>query len=128
MRKTLLGLLISFFALGGLGYAREKTVEFTWEKSVIESDLAGFRIYEYDEQDIPTNLIIDIPYVAGQNEFTSTQSIDYPDGKTTVRHYRITAYDQAMNESDKSLPSNNIKIDFEPPGGCINFKVRIIPN
>lgn len=127
--KRLLGcLLVMVFLCGGVSYAKDKTVEFTWEKKILEADLAGFKIYEYDEQDNATALVIDIPYVAGQTEFNSTQTIDYPDGQSTVRRYRITAYDLAMNESQKSLPSNDILVDFEPPGGCLNFKVRIISN
>lgn len=124
--KRILIVLIALVMLTGVTYAKDKTVEFTWNKDVIEEDLAGFRIYEYDKEDNPTSLVITILYVPGQTEFLSSQVIDYPDGATTVRRYRITAYDFSMNESVRSLPSNDITVDFEAPGGCLNFKVKIL--
>jgi hypothetical protein len=126
MKKAVCLMFVLAVGLAGITWAKDKTVVFTWEKTAIEEDLAGFRIYEYDAQDVATGKVIDIPYTPGETEFNSTQVLDFPDGQTTTRRYRITAYDFSMNESQKSLPTEDLNVDFEAPGGCLNFKVRII--
>lgn len=124
MVKKVMSMLFVMMLLTGLSYATDKTVVFTWDKDVIEEDLAGFEIAEFDDKDIATGLIIDIPFVQGQTDFSKVAAIDYPTGQKTKRIYRILAYDFSKNKSAWSEPTN-ITVDFEAPGGCLNFKVLI---
>jgi len=127
MNKCISLLLGLFLCLGGISYAADKEVVFEWDKTTIEQDLAGFKIYEYDSNGVPTGGTFTIPYVVGVNDFVYETIIVVPEGQVTTMCYAISAFDFSGNESLKTVITEDscITVDFEPPSGCTNFKVRI---
>ncbi len=119
----LLAILFLFITLVPKVQADTKELIFEWTKDVIENDLAGFTLYEYDGSGVLTGMIFDIPYT-GQTDFSYTETIAVPAGIVTKMCYTVDAYDTSGNHSNKSNQACK-DIDFEVPGECTEFKVTI---
>lgn len=117
----LLSILFLIVLLSLEAQADSKDLTFEWTKDVIEKDLAGFTLYEYDGSGVATGNTFDIPYT-GQTDFSHAEIITVPAGVVTRMCYAIDAYDTSGNQSNKSNQACK-DIDFEAPGECTEFKI-----
>jgi len=72
--------------------AGQKGIVFSWQKALIEDDLAGFTLTEYSAAHNPTGRVFDIEYT-GQTDFTHEEVITAPDSQETKFCYTLDAYD-----------------------------------
>jgi len=136
-RKRIRKRVALFFCITALlfctsAFAGQKEIVFTWQKATIEADLAGFTLYEYDADHNPTGREFIIPYT-GQTDFTHSETISAPDGTETKFCYRLDAFDNSGNCSDKtplidddSPQKTCIVLDFAAPGMPTQFTVTVI--
>jgi len=110
--------VLMLFAVGA-AFAGEANIIFGWQYPDPPDDMAGFKLdTSLDGVNwrarFPDDELIDIPFVVGQTDYTSTQLLIFPDGVVSTLHARMLAYDEAGNESDWSNVMTG-EIDLEPP-------------
>lgn len=126
MKKFIkLAVLAVFMFVCSTVYGGERDLTFTWTKDVIEEDLAGFTLHEYQiiDGEVVTGRLIDIPYT-GETDFLHAEVITLPNGSEYQYCYTVSAYDTSDNKSGESNQAC-VKIDFLAPGGATEFTVTI---
>jgi hypothetical protein len=122
---TFIGTLILLLLLCASVFAGAKTLEFTWRQTLPDpNDLAGWRLYSSQTQGGPYSLVLTIPFVSEQTQYSSTQPFVSPDGQRKTYYFVLTAFDTSGNESGYSNEAS-ASIDFEAPGVPIQLKVTV---
>lgn len=132
-------ILLLVFGLSSVN-AGEKTATFTFEKQVLEADLAGFTLQyssvggegtaEADWHPFPDVAGSVIPFVAGQHDYMIDTVFTSPDGQSVQYWFRVDAFDTSGNHSvwcygDENGEPATVTVDFEGPEGLFNLKVII---
>jgi len=138
--KKLLFVAMCVFLSFSVASAGEKSLTITWEKTILEADLAGFELSyssvggegtaEVSWAPFPNATASKIPFVAGKTAYTTTQTFTSPNGQSVKYWFRVCAYDKSGNRSvwcykDTTGAPATTTIDFESPGAAVNFKVTV---
>ncbi len=132
--KKLFGILIVLLSLSLCTSAFAGTVNavFTWTQSLpTPNDMKEWRIYKATAagvQTVPANLLVTVPYVSTQTQYTTTQVMTSPDGQKVQYFFVMTAGDQSGNVSAKSNEVN-AWIDFQSPEapGSFSLTISVVP-
>ena len=103
---------------------QDVNVKFAWQYPDPSDDMAGFKLDTSLDgvnwrSRFPADELIDIPFVDGQVDYTSTQSLIFPDGVVSTLHARMLAYDNVGNESIWSNTATG-EVDLKPPVIAVN--------
>jgi hypothetical protein len=124
--KQLLLFVFAFFVLVPFSFAGQKELMIVWDHNT-EPDLAGYKLFMMngvsEEELVPP---VTIPYDKLDPQPPNlSETITVSDGAVTVVCAEMIAFDESLNESERSDRAC-INVDFEPPAkmGTITTTVK----
>ena len=126
MKKLLAALFIVVIMFCAVDVtAQTKTLDIVWSQVLPSpNDMASWNIYSATVAGGPYTLFVNVPYLASQTQYTTSQIFTSPSGQRVTYYFVMDAVDIGGNLSPKSnqIP---VTIDFVAPDAPVIISITV---